>query len=421
MNKGDLVKTEMIKAEDYSELAGLYPGRKIFSHERLPFISYPYEWPFSMFKDAGLFTLKLQRKLIAHNLSLKDATPFNVQFTGSRLVFIDYGSFEPISQNGVWFAYNQFMQMFFYPLALRIFAGVDFKSLLLTHLEGISFADTYGFIGWRTKLKIGYISYFLLPKLFSVGSNRGKLKDTQALKRNITPQNNRAVQTFMINRLLKATEGLDFKLGKSVWSDYIETKSYSTEAEAFKQNFIADFLHERKVSTVIDLGANTGEYSLIAEKAGCSVVAVEFDHNSIERLYTTARDQKLRILPLWVDIANPTPAIGWHNQERKSFLDRFKSDCVFALALIHHLLVSNRQPLSRIVDLLAGMTTKYLIVEYIGKNDPMFQLLTLNRKESYEYYNEEFFQKEFTRRFRVLKSQKITNMEREIFVMEKVC
>jgi hypothetical protein len=225
----------------------------------------------------------------------------------------------------------------------------------------------------------------------------------------------------MINRLLKATEGLDFKLGKSVWSDYIETKSYSTEAEAFKQNFIADFLHERKVSTVIDLGANTGEYSLIAEKAGCSVVAVEFDHNSIERLYTTARDQKLRILPLWVDIANPTPAIGWHNQERKSFLDRFKSDCVFALALIHHLLVSNRQPLSRIVDLLAEMTTKYLIVEYIGKNDPMFQLLTLNRKESYEYYNEEFFQKEFTRRFRVLKSQKITNMEREIFVMEKVC
>jgi hypothetical protein len=158
---------------------------------------------------------------------------------------------------------------------------------------------------------------------------------------------------------------------------------------------------------------------MIAERFGCTVISIDNDHDCVDNLYVYSRLHGLKILPLCVDISNPTPSIGWNNQERTSFISRIETDCVFALALVHHLIVTNRQPLSRIVDLFAGFTKRFLIVEYIGKDDSMFQLLIKNRREDYDYYDLEFFKKEFSKKFDILKNDQIPGMDRRIFIMTR--
>jgi len=421
MAAGELVGTEEAELEENCPAVKIYGTRRFFRHERIVNISYPYEWPFSMFRDAALFTLKLQKRLIGQDLSLKDATPFNIQYRGTKPVFIDYGSFEPISDNGVWFALNQFMQMFFYPLALKTFHGIDVKSLLLTQPEGISFAETYRLLGWKAKLRWELLPHFLLPRLFAVGSRKGKRKDTAAAKVKLNPRNNQSVQTFMVNRMVKLISKLKGYKNVSDWSDYTESKSYSAEADAFKKALTADFFNNHRGLSVLDLGANTGEFSLLAAQAGCAVTAVEYDQESIERLYLSAKEGNFNILPLWVDIANPTPGIGWNNRERSSFVERYQADCVLALALAHHLLITRRQPLEQIAELFADLTKKFLLVEYIGRADAMFQELILNRRESYGYFNLDYFKEIFQRSFRIVREEKVPQMDRVVFVMEKLC
>lgn len=419
MDNGSIVKTETADFSGETEIADEYGAGGFFRHQKIPFISYPFEWSFLMLKEAAKFTLELQKTLLRRNYSLKDATPYNIQFRGPEPVFIDFCSVEPINPNGVWFAYNQFLQMFIYPLMLKVFSDVSQKETLLANLEGIPFDRTYRMLGLKPKLKISFFPHLILPKLLSVGNRKSKRRDAEAALKLKNVKNNQAVQLFVIDRLLKLSDKLGRSMKESAWSDYTQTKSYSSEGDQFKADFISDFFQKESVSSVIDLGANTGEYSFIAEKSGSPVVAIDLDHQCVERLYLKARSENLNILPLWVDIANPSPAIGWNNSERPSFLRRFKADCLMTLALIHHLLVSNRQPLDRIVNLFADMTGKFLITEYVARDDPMFRLLTMNRKESYDFYTLERFRAEFGRRFKILREKPIPGMQRMIFLMEK--
>ena len=420
MTTGMLVNTAVIDEKDIPGVEGVFENKFYLQHDKIPFISYIYEWTLSMIKEAALFTLELQKKLIGENLSLKDATPYNVQFAGHKPVFIDFCSIEPISNNGVWFAHNQFMQMFAYPLLLRNYNDIDIKDIMLSRIEGISFEETYNQLGAKAKSKPGLIPHLLIPKLISKigGSNRKEL-DAKAAERTQNLKNNQAVQTFMINRLIKLVKSIKVSKYSSHWNEYIQTKSYTDESEKFKQDFVSDFFKKENVSTVLDLGANTGEYSLIAEAAGCNVIAVDNDHDSVDNLFGQARAKNLKIMPLYVDIANPTPAIGWNNKERPDFIGRMKADGVFALALIHHLMVTNRQPLERIMDLFAELSNDFLIVEYIGRSDSMFKLLTKNRRESYDYFDEEYFKKVSSQRFTIVKEADIPGMDRKIFAMKK--
>lgn len=420
MDSGDLIKTEVVEIADSAKVTAEFNSTKFLRHERVKFISYPYEWPFSMFKEAALFTLEMQKKLIAENLSLKDGTPYNVQFSGTKPVFIDFCSIEDISDNGVWFAYNQFMQMFVYPLILKVYRDISFRDLLLSNIDGIPHENAYQMAGLKPRILPKLFPYLTLPKLFSVGSGEeAKKKDAKASQKKINPQSNQAVQTFMINRLIKLISGFNLPIKRSTWSDYSQTKSYADKDNQTKHEFLTNFYRDHEIKTTLDLGANTGEFSFIAEAAGSDVTAVDLDHNSVEKLYLLSREKKINILPLVVELANPSPGIGWGNQERKSFLDRYRADCVLSLALIHHLLISNRQPLSRIVDLFARVSKRYLITEYIGQKDSMFELLIMNRKESYEYFNLDFFRTEFQKKFKILQEVPLPNMDRRLFLMEK--
>jgi len=80
----------------------------VLRHERIPFVSYPYEWTFSMLRDAALLQLDLNLAALEEGMILKDSTPYNVQFRGSKPVFVDIGSFERLREGAPWVGYRQF-------------------------------------------------------------------------------------------------------------------------------------------------------------------------------------------------------------------------------------------------------------------------------------------------------------------------
>src|ERR1019366_3194276 len=129
----------------------------------------------------------------------------------------------------------------------------------------------------------------------------------------------------------------------------------------------------------------TGHFSMMAARSGASVVALDYDPAVVGSVWRRASAEKLDILPLVVNLTRPTPAVGWRNGEWPSFLERAKGgfDAVFLLAVIHHMLVTERVPLAEIVDLAAELTTGYVVVEFVSPGDSMFRVLVRGRDELY--------------------------------------
>jgi SAM-dependent methyltransferase len=231
--------------------------------------------------------------------------------------------------------------------------------------------------------------------------------------------NNKEIQLNAIRKLEKLIIGFKKERYSSHWASYHRTNSYGDASEKAKMKYVGGIFKRINIQRVLDIGCNTGVYSKIAAANGADVVAIDSDHDCIDVLYKDVRNSGAHILPLCVDISSPSPSIGWLNKERKSFLERADFDCVLSLALIHHLLISGRHPLPQIVDLMSDLTQKYLITEYIGDNDSMFKQLMLNRKETYEFYDLEYFKKEHLVKFNILDELALPEMDRRLFLMEK--
>jgi len=419
VKNGDIVDTRISDLGHNKEIAAQFGEGIIFEHQKIEFISYPYEWSFSMCLDAAVLTLSLQRTLLENDLSLKDATPYNIQFVNSKPIFIDICSIESISYNAVWIAYSQFCQMFLYPLLLYVYRGINPKNIYLANIEGVTLEDTYKIIGLKAKLNTRLFTNLVLPKLLATIFKKIQLIDEKASTLTANLKNNKQVQVSIIRRLERLLKSLMDNKYSSHWSTYENTNSYNDTSEKIKMEFIESVFKKNNIKTVLDLGCNTGVYSKIAASYGTDVIAVDSDLDCIDKLYRQAHDNREHILPLCIDLSNPSPSIGWDNKERKSFLKRVQFDCVFSLALIHHLMITGRHPLSQIVTTMSKMTKKYLIVEYIGPTDEMFKLLMLNRKENYNNYNLEYFRNKYLSSFNILAELPIANMDRVLFLMEK--
>jgi SAM-dependent methyltransferase len=401
--------------------------RKYFEHERIEFISYPFEWSASMLIDAGIHTLDLQAKLLREKLSLKDATPYNIQYGGSKPLFIDLCSVERASTNGVWIAYNQFCQTFLYPLLMYEFGYGGFNNLFLSHMDGITLDETLEFLKFRPVRKHGLIIDYFLPSLLL------KLKKNKILKLGNTPiptskslDNSNLIQLHTVKRLRKALTKITQKQATGVWINYTRSCSYNNDEYEIKKEFIDSFLSTHKPHKVLDLGCNVGDFSIIASKHDCEVVAIDSDHDCIDFLFNTSKESNYKILPLCVDIANPSPAIGWYNEERPGFIERMsgKFDCVFALALIHHLIITNRIPLIEVCRLLHNLTSDFLVIEYVGREDEKFKELLFNRKEDHTELTIDNFEKAAKEFFTIKKKAEVTNkeksLERCIYLMKKL-
>jgi len=418
--RGYLIPTKIITQTDpvYKALKENLPHEHYFlQHAKVPIISYPYEWSFSMLADSAKLQLELQLALIEKSYSLKDASAFNVQFIHCRPVFIDILSIEKLRFKELWIAYGQFCQMYLFPLLLKRYKNISSKGYFLNNINGLSVEEVYHIFGPLALFRPALFMDVFLQYYFQKSSPSKNIALKQKLKKEGT---HTTPQIINLKRLLRKIDKVS-KAPKPIghWIEYINKNTYSMEAEEEKVNYIKEFLKQYSPPTVLDLGCNTGRYSMLASESGADVIAVDSDHDSIDLLYTHAKKARAHILPLWVDIANPTPALGFRNRERKSFRERVKADAVFALALIHHLLITSRIPMDALCDMFYELTDSYLVVEFIGRDDTMFQALLALREDIYAEINPDAFISIFSREFDLINQRKISNTERILFTFKK--
>lgn len=420
MDAGDFVRTRATVAGDgvHETLRSALPDWNHFLwHERIPVLSYPYEWSFSMLLDAGLLQLRIQKQLLAHKLSLKDASAFNVQFLWNKPVFIDVLSVEEPAALDIWIAYSQFCRMHLYPLMLFLHKGLNFKNSFLASVDGMDVAQVYRIFGAGRSLRPDLFLDVYLQRLLS----NTNVKQTQALKTKMKrASGNTKAQIINLERLERKLEKMRSRyVSSGLWSEYADDNTYSDQSRQEKEAFITAHMEQHKPETVLDLGCNTGTYSLLAARQGANVISVDSDHDCVESLYRRSREQALNVLPMVVDIVNPSPGLGFNNAERKRFLDRVRGDCVFALALVHHLLISARLPLPAIRDMMAGFTRKHLIIEFVERDDEMFQTLLALREDLYGDLTLDGFLSVFKERFDLVEQKPLSGTKRHLLTFAK--
>ena len=384
MQSGAVVHTRFV--EDRALLAELEdahgPHAAFLEHDRIAHITYPYEWSLSMVADAGIHTLDLQMALLEAGCSLKDATAYNVQFVNGAPRFIDLPSFERGTRLDVWYALGQFQRMFVYPLLLGRYQGWDPRSYFLANLDGRSASQVAGSFKGLQAYRPGLLLDVTLPALFEKRSTNGKTEVNQTGGNSA----NAAAQIPNLKRLRSKLRSLaDGYQPTESWVAYTRECSYDDTAESAKKQQVAAFLEQIAPASVLDLGANTGDYSYVAARSGADVVAVDQSHDTIEVLYRRLRREPAKITPLVIDLRSPSPGIGYRNQERPPFFERVSSDCVMALALIHHLIVSGNMTLEAVRELFAGIVKRHLILEFVPPDDEMFRKLTMFRRDEFGY------------------------------------
>jgi hypothetical protein len=381
------------------------------------FISYPYEWSFSQLKDAALLTLELQSRALDAGMRLKDASAYNIQFDAGRPILIDTLSFEAAPATEPWPAYRQFCEHFLAPLALIAYRDARCGLMLRDFIDGIPLDLAARLLPGRTRLNVGLLSHLHLH----AGAQRRAANDASPAEgasrkqRRISETGQRA----LLDSLRRTVAGLRWKPAGQ-WTGYATTTSYSEGATASKAELVREMLASVGGASCWDVGANVGVYSAIAAEAGYRVIAWDLDAGSVEQHWLHVRgDGNPAILPLILDLANPSPAIGWGLEERASFLDRGEPDVMLALALVHHLAIGNNVPLPGVARLFARMAPR-AIVEFVPKEDPMTRRLLAARRDIFEHYSIEGFRAAFSESFRIVREAPVTDSPRTLFLLERL-
>ena len=403
-------KSWLIAHEEITNMADFdFTEGKILLPQQIPFISYPYEWSFDMWKDAALLTLQIGMAALKKEMILKDATPFNIQFVKGKPVFIDTLSFENYAAGKPWIAYRQFCECFLAPLLLMHYCHPDTNRLFTVYPNGIPLDVLVTLLPARSKWNLNTFLHIHLQTKIS-----GKKKNNSATAGNMPKQK----LEILLKGLQSFVQKLSAKRIKTTWDDYytdsILGDDYLKAKTALVKSYIAaiDFIH------VIDLGANDGHFSLVFA-ADKNVMAADADVNCINDLYNKIKREKINnILPLVVNLVTPSPAIGFNNSERDSISSRLKANLVLALALVHHLAIANNVPLQLIADWLHPMA-EHLIVEFVPKTDEKVKLLLQNRKDIFDDYSLENFKLIFANKFQFVKEEKVGHTNRVLFLMKR--
>jgi len=388
-------------------------------HERVGVVTYPYEWAFSMLRDAARLQLALSREALAEGVLTKDASSYNVQFEGSRPVFIDVGSFERLVPGEPWAGYRQFCELFLNPLYLQALAGVPFQPLLRGSQNGISPTIAAAALGSRKRLRRDVLTHVRLHS-----RAEAHYADADA-ERDVRGELKRAgfgpkiIDAQMAN-LQRAVERVEWKAAASTWSTYGQRGHYTDADLDAKAGFVARATAALQGPMVLDLGANDGRFSRVAVDAGASLaVAVDGDHLVVDHLYRQLRtDGERRILPLVLDLADPSPSLGWRSRERPSFVERVRPDLVLCLAVIHHLALSNTVPFEEIVELLHDFGAP-VVVEMPHRDDPMAaRLLARKRDGLFDHYDRPQWEAALGRRFTVLEQIGLPSGTRTLYLCQ---
>lgn len=394
-------------------------GQLVVEHPRIPFISHPHEWSPAMLHAAARLTLDLAVALLEEGRGLKDATPFNVLFRGPRPVFIDVLSVEERDpRDPIWLADAQFARTFLIPLLLNRRTGYPIHELFMFHRDGIAPKDAVRRLPAMRRWFPPDIGLVALPARAARLENEGMYRPRQARDAGEA----RFILAHRFRALQKKLDALEPVTVASAWSNYeAACPSYTHEQQALKRGFVEGALGEIKSARVLDVGSNSGEFSLMAAATGASVVAIDSDPESVSALWRSAAAARADILPLVVDFARPTPSSGWRCQEHPGFPERANGffDCALFLAVTHHLMVTSQIPLDQIFDAAASLTTRWLVIEYIGPRDTMFRRLARGRDALYSWYSRPVFEEHAQRSFDIVSSLPIPASDRAIYLLRR--
>lgn len=385
---------------------------KLIQPERVPFISYPYEWSFGQLKDAALATLSIQRRALKAGMSLKDASAYNIQFVRGKATLIDTLSFEVYKEGQPWVAYRQFCQHFLAPLALMALRDVRLNQLLRIYIDGVPLDLASQLLPARTRWNFGLLTHIHLHAGAQKRYAGAEVKSRRATM-------SRQAMTGLIDSLESTIRKLEWKPGGTEWGNYYDITNYSDAAFEHKKELVREWSARLQPSLVWDLGANRGVFSRVAGASGAYVVSSDIDPTAVEQNYRQVKDEKTpNLLPLLLDLTNPSPSIGWGNEERDSFLGRGPADMVLALALIHHLAISNNVPLPQLAEFFAKVG-KWLVIEFVPKADSQVQKLLVSREDIFPGYTREGFEEAFGRCFRIREAVPVRESERILYLLER--
>jgi len=377
---------------------------------QLSFISYPYEWSFDQLKDAAIVTLELHLRALRHGMLLKDASAFNIQMVDGRPCLIDHLSFDLASEHSVWPAYGQFCRHFLAPLALMAYVDLGLGRLLQTHIDGVPLDLAARLLPRRTRLRPGLLMHLHLhARLVHKHGSSGR----KVAARPLSPESMAAIASS----LLALIEKLSPRRQATEWSSYYSDTNYSAAAFSAKERTVRELVQASAARTVWDIGANDGHFSRVIRDLADEIVSIDVDPRAVNSNYLQCRRNDIRnIVPLLADINNPTPALGFANRERRALCERGRPDLILALALVHHLAISNNLPFAYIAEFLAAQC-RSLVIEFVPKSDSQVQRLLLNRRDIFDDYTEEHFREAFSAAFAILERRAIPSSDRSLYLM----
>ncbi len=413
MNRKWIPATSILEADEHRALYDSMdqPGL-VLEHQRLRFISYPYEWPFHLLRKAALFHLDVHLLALEHGFTLKDASAFNVQFVGVRPRFIDMLSFAPYVEGGVWLGHRQFLNQFVHPLLLTHLKGVAHHAWYRGSPEGIGSSDLVKLLTTRQKLNP---RVFLNVVLADWLQRRSELSEASAAQRARAARLPRKALVAMLQGLKRWIESHEFPTERSTWAAYVSECNYLQAGTAFKQDQVREFVRTMKPRSVLDLGCNTGDYSVIAlEEGATEAIGLDGDLNALNRACIRAESIAGDFLPLNADLADPSASQGWANRERPALTERLCCECVLALALLHHLVIGRNVPLGEAVRWICSLAPGG-IIEWIPKSDAQIQRMLGVRDDIFDSYGIEAFEEALRANAEIIRVSEVPGAGRRLY------
>jgi hypothetical protein len=409
-----LVENQLLISHKEADIKGPVPDKayKVIEPDRIPFISYPYEWCFSQLKDAALTTFKIEKIAMEYGMTLKDSSAYNIQFKNGKPVLIDTLSFKKYVKGETWIAYRQACQHFIAPLALMAFRDIRLNQLFRIYLDGVPLDLASSLLPSSTSFKASLLSHI---HLHSRSQKHFADRKVDVSSHKIS----RLSFLALIDSLESTVKKMRWHPKGTEWADYYQDTNYSLKAFEDKKEKIKKLLQETRTNKLWDLGANDGFFSRIASSEGIYTVSFDIDPAAVEKNYLRSiNNNETNILPLLLDLTNPSPSIGWENKERISLRERGPADTAFALALIHHLAISNNLPIGKIAEFL-GSICRYLIIEFVPKDDSQIQRMLFTREDIFPDYTRKNFEKEFKKYFTIKQTVNIKDSKRSLYLMQK--
>ena len=400
-----VVATEPVELDAVPELLAGAPAA-VLRHERVPFVSYPYEWPFSMLKDAALLQLGLNQRALRADLTLKDASPYNVQWRGTRPTFIDVGSFERLRAGEPWAGYRQFCMLFLYPLMLQAYKDLPFHAALRGSLDGIDPRYARAALAGE-RFRKGVLSNVVLHARLE---SRYAAVEGREVRREMQRAGfSTELLAANFGKLEKLVRGLEWKAGETAWTGYGEDNTYDDAATARKARFVREAVARRRSRLTWDIGCNDARFARMAAEFADLVVALDADHATMDRVYRQLRDEgREDVLPLVMSVTDPSPDLGWRRRERSSLEGRGTPELALCLAVVHHVCITGNVPVREFLDWLRSLDTA-LVIEFSDRSDPMVQrLLSGKREGSNPDYEKAVFEQALAARFTIDRSAAVS-------------